>query len=296
MNTWIKESGCKDNSDFTCFCKNADFTKNVIQCVSAHGADTTVISKALSYLQGICASFIPQNPGIVTDCPKDIPITPPAAVSTPAAPVPTDTITITTSVITETVSTCTPGQVVTDNGATTTLTSSKISTITLTQTATYTTCGACQNGGGAAPEPPKYTTINIADTYTVPCTYSEGESQGYPIPGSSTITQLTTAVTVPVVGFVTAPPAPGQTTYSVGFVDGPAPGGYYGGSGPAPAPETPGSPFPTGGYGSKPTTLFPSASRTSSGPLQVTANAAPRLSSGKVFGVLAGGAMAVLAL
>ena len=292
LNTWIQDSGCKDNSDFTCFCKNADFTKNVIQCVSAHGADTTVVSKALSYLQGICASFIPQNPGLVTDCPKDIPITPPAAVSTPGSPVPTDTVTITTQVVTETVSTCTPGQVVTDNGTPTTLTSSKISTITLTQTATYTTCGACLAGG--APSPPKYTTINIADTYTVPCTYSEGESQGYPIPGSSTITQLTTAVTVPVVGFVTAPPAPGQTTYSVGFVDGPAPGGYNGGSGPA--PETPVAPIPTGGYEGKPTTFFPSVSRTSFSPVMATANAGSKLSGAKVFGVLAGGAMAVLAL
>lgn len=321
MNTWIQQSGCKDNTDFTCFCPKADFTKNVIQCVTAHGGDNAVIGKALSYLQGICAAFIPVNPGIVTDCPKEIPITPPAAVSTPPpAPVASDTTTYTTSVVTETVSTCTPGQVVTDNGTPVTLQTSRTSTITITAVQTYTSCGAC-NSPPAANVGPKYTTIAIADTYTVPCTYSEGVSQGLVIPGSSTVTQLTTAVIVPIVDFYTAPAVQGQATVSIGLADGPVPGGYYGGGGnggPAQTPaapvmnppanggyggpaQTPAAPVmdspATGGYGGpKPTTFQPSASRTSFQPVFQTINAAPRLSGGKVLAVVAGGAMAVFAL
>jgi hypothetical protein len=131
----------------------------------------------------------------------------------------------------------------------------------------------------------------------VPCTFSDGVSQGFPIPGSSTITQLTTAVTVPLLQFTTAEPAPGQAVPSVGLADGPAPGGYNGGSGPGPAPVTEANPVPTGGYGGVPNTTFrPSASQTSRGPLQVTANAALKLDGGKMLGLLAGGAMAALVL
>ncbi|KAF2803798.1 uncharacterized protein BDZ99DRAFT_452913 [Mytilinidion resinicola] len=91
MNTWITtKSQCKDNTDFSCYCKNADFTKSVIECVSAWGADSSEVQAALSYLVGICAPFVPQNPGLITNCPSTVTLGPtPAetpAYTAPAAP------------------------------------------------------------------------------------------------------------------------------------------------------------------------------------------------------------------
>jgi hypothetical protein len=302
LNTWITQSGCKDNSDYTCFCKNSDFTKNVIDCVSAYGGDTTTISGALSYLQGICAAFIPQNPGLITNCPSDIPITPPAAVSTPPAnpAQPADTTTYTTEVVTETVSTCTPGQTVTDQGVPTVLSMSKISTIKFTRTTTLTTCGKCGQAPAQVTAPPQWTVVSIANTYTVPCTYTDGVSQGFPIPYSSTITQLTTAVTVPRVAFVTsAPVIAGATTFSVGLAQGDAPAfGGNGGAAPSTQAGAVGGSGP-GGYAGGSTTFQPTAYNPSStnpfAPAQQTVNAAPRAMAGTVLGFMAGGAMAVLA-
>ncbi|KAF3037323.1 hypothetical protein E8E12_003217 [Didymella heteroderae] len=82
MNTWLEVSGsCKNNADASCYCKNKDFTKNVIDCVSAWCGTDDETRQSLQYLIGICAEHVPENPGLVTDCPSYIPLNP-----TPASP------------------------------------------------------------------------------------------------------------------------------------------------------------------------------------------------------------------
>lgn len=82
MNTWLEVSGnCKNNADASCYCKNKDFTKQVIDCVSAWCGTDDETRQALQYLIGICAEHVPENPGLVTDCPSYIPLNP-----TPASP------------------------------------------------------------------------------------------------------------------------------------------------------------------------------------------------------------------
>jgi hypothetical protein len=76
MNTWLEiNTKCKDNTDSDCYCKNPDFTKSVIECVAAWSTDKET-QDALQYLIGICASYVPENPGLITDCPSNIPINP----------------------------------------------------------------------------------------------------------------------------------------------------------------------------------------------------------------------------
>ncbi|KAI4199165.1 MAG: hypothetical protein LQ350_004795 [Teloschistes chrysophthalmus] len=81
MKTWIQITACKDNSDSNCYCQDAEFTKTVQECVSAWAANNDDVQGALSYLAGICAPHVNQNPGIITNVPKTITLVP-----TPAAP------------------------------------------------------------------------------------------------------------------------------------------------------------------------------------------------------------------
>ncbi|OAL43223.1 hypothetical protein IQ07DRAFT_524565 [Pyrenochaeta sp. DS3sAY3a] len=84
MNTWLQiDSKCKDNTDKSCYCVNPDFTKNVIACVSAWCGTDDETRQALQYLIGICAEYVPQNPGIVEDCPTYIPLNPSPPTATP---------------------------------------------------------------------------------------------------------------------------------------------------------------------------------------------------------------------
>ncbi|KAF1921009.1 hypothetical protein BDU57DRAFT_437054 [Ampelomyces quisqualis] len=73
MNTWLQISteDCKDNTAADCYCKNAKFTKNVIECVQARCDTDQQTKDTLQYLVGICAQYVPENPGLVTDCPED---------------------------------------------------------------------------------------------------------------------------------------------------------------------------------------------------------------------------------
>ncbi|RMZ71606.1 adhesin Mad1 [Pyrenophora seminiperda CCB06] len=83
MNSWLQISaaGCKDNTDSNCYCVKPEFTKNVIDCITARCGNDDAISKALQYFIGICADHVPKNPQIIGDCPSYIPLNP-----TPAAP------------------------------------------------------------------------------------------------------------------------------------------------------------------------------------------------------------------
>ncbi|KAF2500428.1 hypothetical protein BU16DRAFT_547288 [Lophium mytilinum] len=171
LNTWIITSECKDNTDFSCYCKNAGFTKSVIDCVSAWGADSSEVQAALSYLVGICAPFVPQNPGLITNCPSTVTLGPTPA-QTPAytAPaVPATTLLIITSFSSAVV----PG-------------ASTLAPVASTP------------AGYTAP----VTTITLVatQTVTVPCVQG-----GTTIAGSSTTstTVTQTVVTVPQVAFTT---------------------------------------------------------------------------------------------
>ncbi|KAF2872013.1 hypothetical protein BDV95DRAFT_628464 [Massariosphaeria phaeospora] len=89
MNTWLQiNSECKSNTDATCYCKNPDFTKSVIECVTAWAKDDKETQEALQYLIGICAPAVPENPGLITHCPTNIPINPTTPPQTPEVPVP----------------------------------------------------------------------------------------------------------------------------------------------------------------------------------------------------------------
>ncbi|KAL8872722.1 MAG: hypothetical protein Q9174_001690 [Haloplaca sp. 1 TL-2023] len=84
MKTWIQLTTCKDNSDSDCYCQNTEFTEAVQQCVSSWASSNIDVQGALSYLAGICAPHVSQNPGIITNVPKTITLVPtPATVSSP---------------------------------------------------------------------------------------------------------------------------------------------------------------------------------------------------------------------
>ncbi|OBT92975.1 hypothetical protein VE01_08580 [Pseudogymnoascus verrucosus] len=68
IKTWLP-AGCKSNSDIACFCPKADFTKNLFECLTSFGATDAEINEAAEFFQGICAPYVPTNPGIITDCP-----------------------------------------------------------------------------------------------------------------------------------------------------------------------------------------------------------------------------------
>lgn len=58
--------GCKDNTDAACYCPDSKFTKAIYECMAAHGDSQETIADAIEYFKGICAPFIPTNPGIAT--------------------------------------------------------------------------------------------------------------------------------------------------------------------------------------------------------------------------------------
>jgi hypothetical protein len=310
LNTWIGQTGCKDNSDHECYCAKADFTKNVIECITAHGADSTEVQKALTYLIGICAAHIPQNPGLITNCPSSIPLTavgtPPASTSasTPNSPVKSSPApappSTTTLVVYTSFSSCSVGQTITAAGTTTVLDKPSISTITMTSTRTI-PCTKCKAPPAAStPASPvlvtqpaviPLTTITIAQTYTVPCTYATGPSAGFPIPSSSTVTLLSTAVTVPQVAFTTIAPVGTATAAAVGLAPATTAAPVMPGYGNTATGNSAASPAPTyTGFG---TAYVPSRSTTGA-PVQFT-GAAVKV-GGSVAGLFAGAFVAAMAL
>lgn len=316
MNTWLFKSGCRDNTDSSCYCKNPDFTKSVIACVTSWGADQTLISKALTFLTGICAEQIPENPGIITDCPSSIPIGPTTPPSSPVpslfptgSPVqpsqPAESDVVVTEIVQTTVTTCPAGQTVTSGTVTKVLETPSVSTILITTTSTI--CTKCAEvpttpattpagpvASSPAPSPPPasvpaparvpMTTIYVSQTVTVPCT-----SNGTPIPSSSTTSLLTTAVTVPAVQFTVG------SSSSVNLVPittsaSPA----------APVASSPVQSLVTASFTSVPqikstlgTTIVPGANRTTTGSLAQFTGGAARV-AGQMMGVVAGGVLAAL--
>jgi hypothetical protein len=174
MDTWIEvNTKCKDNTDSNCYCSNPDFTKNVIDCVSAWSTDAQ-IKEALQYLIGICASYVPTNPGIITNCPSDInnPPTPPTAgVTTGTAPIETTAAAVIPPAPT-----------------------GPVTTITYMTTATV----PCSTGGS--------TVTTISTEVTVPQVIFHTQTPGPEVPGA------TPSAPVELVPGTAPPPVPAQTT------------------------------------------------------------------------------------
>ncbi|KAK5071265.1 hypothetical protein LTR64_007768 [Lithohypha guttulata] len=77
FSTWMQKAGsCSSNSDISCFCPSPDFISSVQDCVSAWGGSDANVQAAFSYLAGICADFVPKNPGICTGIPSSITLVP----------------------------------------------------------------------------------------------------------------------------------------------------------------------------------------------------------------------------
>jgi len=150
---------CKDNTDSTCYCKDEKLVLSVYQCLSAWGGDDSEIQAAITYLVGVCAPFIPSNPGIITNCPSSIQLKPTSTSSSVPTNIP---IPVTTVVVEQTVTTCPVGATVTSGNATTILQTPSVSTNYITRTVT--TCDQCDSKPGsqtaAAPAQP-YVTIAI---------------------------------------------------------------------------------------------------------------------------------------
>ncbi|KAK6529339.1 hypothetical protein TWF281_008515 [Arthrobotrys megalospora] len=91
METWTKITKCINSGDVKCLCPNPEYIKSVAECVEAWGVDDDEVSKALEYMQGLCAEHIPENPAIVTCVPTYVTLPP---VTTGAS-----TITVSTTVV-----------------------------------------------------------------------------------------------------------------------------------------------------------------------------------------------------
>ncbi|KAI9669630.1 MAG: hypothetical protein M1831_007326 [Alyxoria varia] len=75
LNTFQAEK-CKGNTDADCYCKNSEYITDVINCAVAHGDSKEKAAEAISYLQGICAEHVSNNPALVTAVPSTITVQP----------------------------------------------------------------------------------------------------------------------------------------------------------------------------------------------------------------------------
>ncbi|EEP82416.1 predicted protein [Uncinocarpus reesii 1704] len=104
LNTWLDLlPNCNSNSDASCFCPSSEFTSAIVKCIEAWGASDEEVRTAISFFTGICAAYIPKNPGIITQIPTRIPIGPPPTATAPAGVTVTQTVPCTTIVVSEVV-------------------------------------------------------------------------------------------------------------------------------------------------------------------------------------------------
>ncbi|KMU71860.1 hypothetical protein CIHG_00554 [Coccidioides immitis H538.4] len=102
FNTWLELlPKCNSNSDASCFCPSSEFTSEVIKCIEAWGASDEEVRTAISFFTGICAPYIPKNPGIITKVPTYIPIGPPPTATAPAGVTVTQTVPCTTITVSQ---------------------------------------------------------------------------------------------------------------------------------------------------------------------------------------------------
>jgi hypothetical protein len=163
LNTYLQSTGCANNADADCYCKDEDFINSVYQCIDAYGGSDENVSQAMSYMVGICAKAIPSNPAIITAVPSTIDIQPTSSTvnavtgSSLSTAVPessdittgsmtssvptgsaTDSIVYVTDVVKSTLTTCPIGHTITSAGSTTVLTAPSVIATEITTKSTIT--------------------------------------------------------------------------------------------------------------------------------------------------------------
>lgn len=235
LNSWLQVTAgeCKDNTDSKCYCVKPEFTKQVIDCITARCHNDHDAGNALKYFIGICAEHVPQNPTIVGGCPPYIPLEPPKTPEVPQTPPQSPPQA--------------PPQAPPSNYTPPAAPPATPQTSYAVPPTGETTPPPAQPPSGGYAPPPGSPSVPAATTVPVQTPVVE-------VP-YTTVTCNTTTVTVPQVHFFTSPPAPGQTPdQPVALVPGPPPvSATTTGSGPIPYPSTMGTTVTT------PTVIRPSA-------------------------------------
>ncbi|KAI1343201.1 hypothetical protein F5Y15DRAFT_369246 [Xylariaceae sp. FL0016] len=180
LNTWKFSTGCKDNTDSSCYCPDNTFVQNVFACLAAHGESDEVVSEAISYFQGICAPFIPSNPGIATGAETYTTVLTATATAAPTA--------VTTIMVTATtVVPCTNSEGLTIPSSSSTVTISTTMTAPQVIFTTYpASAGAQTSDVAVVPGTYSYTAPLATATAT-------GVSPPYPTGSAGAITTLSTS-------------------------------------------------------------------------------------------------------
>ena len=211
LHQWLNMTDCKGNTDSFCYCKDSEFISKVMGCINSNSDSSSQASSAASYLRGICAEYVSQNPAIITAGPSTTaPITLPTALNS--------NIEASDCFVSETPqhSTITlfSTQEVTITSCAATVTNCPAhSTIVKTTSFAYATTVTA-----AAPSPVasvEFTTITYSSSFTAAATYSSGVSAGATVPGSTVTTVVHTTVTVPKVHFTTITMRLSATTSTV---------------------------------------------------------------------------------
>ncbi|GAB7323587.1 hypothetical protein MBLNU13_g07081t1 [Cladosporium sp. NU13] len=200
VSTWIGQTECKDNSDSSCYCRDAGFVKNVMGCIEAWSDDDSKTEGSASYFQGICAPYIPENPAIITACPsvgKPTPASETSAAETPEETAPvygsssTESSLVTSSVPEETAPTyeTSPASSSEASPATTSSAEMTTSTVYSTVVSTITSCAPDVTDCPAASQTTALITSTVAISTTV-CPVSEAET---PAPSSEASPETTSS-------------------------------------------------------------------------------------------------------
>ncbi|KAM0703295.1 hypothetical protein Q7P35_009233 [Cladosporium inversicolor] len=232
VSTWIGQTECKDNSDSSCYCRDAEFVKNVMGCIEAWSDDDSKTEGSASYFQGICAPYIPENPAIITACPsvgKPTPASETSAAETPEETAPvygsssTEGSPVTSSVPEETAPTyeTSPASSTEASPATTTPAELTTSTIYSTVVSTITSCAADVTDCPAASQTTAVVTSSVAISTTI-CPVSEAETPA----SSSEASPETTSSSAPVEYPASSSPASPEQVTSASSPAGEVPAPY----------------------------------------------------------------------
>ncbi|KAL8768615.1 MAG: hypothetical protein Q9209_005174 [Squamulea sp. 1 TL-2023] len=228
MKTWIEVTSCKDTTDSSCYCPDAEYTKTIQECVSAWAANNYDVQNALSTLAGICADHVSKNPGIITNVPKKITLVPTPVSQPPSGlssapivpPIPSAPITSVSSIPSSPSVEGSPIPSAPVNSVPSIPSSALFGVSSVPSTV------AISPVGGTIPPPAAnpVTTLSLSQPVPYACPVSQLPDGQPQAPVSSCTSLLVTQVVVPQVGFETAPAAPGVTSPSVDLVAGsPAP-------------------------------------------------------------------------
>lgn len=205
LNTWITLTTCANNADSDCYCKDSNFTTNVQDCVSSWTEDSDEIQSALSYLAGICAPHVPENPGIITGVPKTITLAP-IPLATPAGP------SATGDLVTAPINPSPP-------------TPAPVTTISIVQTVTV-PCTFSAGISAGQPIPSSSTTSLLSTKVTVPQVQFATQKPAEGATGSPNIILAAgSPAPVPAIPTATSPSVPYSSTAGTTFATGVLPSG-----------------------------------------------------------------------